>query len=125
MLSTSCAWDYSSRGINWATEGDDDYNANCAGTSQSPINIVRQDTIQVPLDELEPLRKACGDVVGKFKNTGHTLKFETSDGNPVVSDNSYMSGGPLKDSKYHFLQLHLHWGYWDCNGSEHTVDNNR
>ena len=124
MIGSIHAWDYSSRGIDWATVDDDDYIANCAGTSQSPINIVRQDTILVE-DELKPLRKACGDVVGKFKNNGHTLKFETADGNPIVSDISFMTGGPLEDSKYFFLQFHLHWGYWNCNGSEHTVDNNR
>ena len=125
MITATQAWDYSFHGIDWATEGNENYNQNCAGRSQSPINIVRQDAILVPQNVLKPLRKACGDVVGKIKNNGHTLKFETSDGKPVVSNSSFMSGGPLEDSKYFFLQFHIHWGYWNCNGSEHTVDNNR
>ena len=125
LISLSFAWDYSSRGINWATEGDPDYVAACAGASQSPINILTEETIQLCEDDLPPLRKTCGDIIGKFKNNGHTLKFEPEDGNPVVSTRSYMSGGPLNDVKYYFWQFHLHWGFWDCPGSEHTVNNNR
>ena len=125
FITPSFAYDYSSRGINWALEGDPDFNPACAGTSQSPINIIRTDTIQLCEKDIGPMRYACGDVTGKFLNNGHTLKFETSDGNPLVSEQSYMTGGPLNEAKYYFWQFHLHWGFWNCNGSEHTIDNSR
>ena len=125
VITSSFAYDYSSRGVSWAKEGNPDFVQACTGNSQSPINIIRADTIQVTEDDIGPMRYACGDVTGKFLNNGHTLKFETSDGNPIVSDQSYMTGGPLYDIKYHFWQFHLHWGFWNCNGSEHTIDNSR
>ena len=124
-ITSNLAYDYSKRGINWAQEGDPDFNPACTGTSQSPINIIRAETVPLSVEDIGPMRYACGDVSGKFLNNGHTLKFETSDGNPIVSEQSYMTGGPLNDDKYYFWQLHLHWGFWNCNGSEHTVDNGR
>ena len=125
IVTSNFAFDYSSRGVNWAIEGDNDFNPACAGFNQSPINIIRDETIQLTESDIKPMRHACGDVAGKFLNNGHTLKFETSDRNPVVSDHSFMTGGPLNDIKYHFWQFHLHWGFWNCNGSEHTIDNGR
>lgn len=113
-------------GVNWGDPGDPDYVENCGGQRQSPINVIRADTIQISKDDISDIRLSCtGDIEGKFINNGHTLKFETLDGNPIVSSKDYLSGGPLGSSKYHFLQFHLHWGYYDCPGSEHVVDNNR
>ena len=125
IVTLTFAFDYSFRGVNWAQDGDNDFNPACAGSNQSPINIIRSDTIHLTESDVKPMRHACGDVAGKLINNGHTIKFETNDGNPIVSDHSYMTGGPLNDTKYHFWQFHLHWGFWNCNGSEHTVDNSR
>ena len=116
------AWDYSSLGTDWASP-DSGY-PNCAGERQSPINIISNDAIST--NDLPTLRKTCGKIEGKFKNDGgHTLKFETLDGNPWVSQKEYLSGGPLGTDKYHFLQFHLHWGSSECDGSEHTIDEHR
>ena len=126
LLSLSYAYDYKSLGIDWSDPTAAGYVATCVGDRQSPINIVREDTIPADVD-LPPLRKSCGEIDGgKFINSGgHTIKFETADGNPVVSDHDYMTGGPLGTDKYYFWQFHLHWGHYDCAGSEHTVDQNR
>ena len=124
-MSTIFAYDYNSLGTDWSDPDAAGYVATCVGDRQSPINIVRADAI--PDDSLPPLRPSCGEITdGKFKNSdGHTIKLETADGNPVVSDHDYMTGGPLGTDKYYFWQFHLHWGHYDCAGSEHTVDQNR
>ena len=119
------AWDYAERGINWADSENPEFVSYCAGNRQSPINIKRDETVQLGPNDLPRLRTTCGEVIGNFKNDGHTLKFENPDGKALVSETEYMSGGPLGSSKYFFLQFHLHWGFYDCDGSEHTIDLNR
>ena len=119
------AWDYQSLGLSWADSSHADYDATCAGSRQSPINIVRSEATVVGQDDLPRLRKTCSLVEGKFTNNGHTLKFELTDGKAVFSEKEYLSGGPYGSVKYFFLQFHLHWGSTDCEGSEHTVDSNR
>ena len=119
------AWNYTSHGISWATVGDPDYVAACSGTSQSPINIVTDEALQLSKTDIPSLRNICGQIPGNFKIDCNTLKFETADGNPMVSEEVFMSGGPLNDAKYYFWYLQLHWGSSECPGSEHTVNNNR
>ena len=115
------AWDYSSLGTDWAS---DSAFPNCAGERQSPINLISNDVI--PTNDLPVLRKTCGKIEGKLKNDGgHFLKFETLDGTPWVSQNEYLSGGPLGTDKYHFWHFNLHWGSSECDGSEHTIDGHR
>ena len=115
----NASWDYSSLGLDWAEDIEE-----CAGTNQSPINIVRADAMIV--NDLPPLRKTCATVEGKFKNdNGHTLKFELADGKALFSPDECLTSGPFGDTKYFFLQFHLHWGSETCNGSEHTIDFNR
>ena len=111
--------------MNWANSSDPDYVPICAGQQQSPINIITEDTIELGQDDLPKLRKACGEVEGKFKIDGNTLKFVPIDDKAQISNSDYMSGGPLGTDKYYFLQFHLHWGYYGCNGSEHTINQNR
>merc|ERR1711974_228809 len=53
---------------------------------------------------------------GSFVNNGHSMQF-----NPTDSPAQVFRGGPL-NGKYHFTQLHFHWGSDDTVGSEHTVD---
>ena len=132
-------WDYASLGANWGNPDDADYEENCAGQKQSPINIAWED-IYEDLDnyndsnddydnpfvyDLAPLHVSCGILSGKFQNTGHNLQFVAADGNPIVTDSDFLSGGPLGSSKYFFWQLHLHWGSSHCEGSEHLVNGQR
>ena len=132
-------WDYASLGANWGNPDDADYEENCAGQKQSPITIAWED-IYEDLDnyndsnddydnpfvyDLAPLHVSCGILSGKFQNTGHNLQFVAADGNPIVTDSDFLSGGPLGSSKYFFWQLHLHWGSSHCEGSEHLVNGQR
>ena len=98
----------------------------CNGTHQSPINIVRDETLTISESDLPPLRHACSSIKGKFKNDeGRTLKFELTDGLAHYSPNDCLTGGPLGSTKYFFLQFHLHWGSVETEGAEHTIDSNR
>ena len=96
----------------------------CDGTYQSPINIVRNETLSE--FDLPPLRHACSSLEGKFKNDeGRLLKFELTDGLAHYSPNDCLTGGPFGSVKYFFLEFHLHWGSAESNGAEHTIDSNR
>ena len=112
------AWDYSEQGLDWAEDG----LGSCSGSRQSPIDIIRDQTILYTgpdFDSFEFSTNYCADIEGVFKNDGHTLKFEATDGNTVAN---YMTGGPLGTTKYYFWQFHFHWGSGVCGGSEHWVD---
>ena len=116
LVTLANAWNYDSLGEDW-TE------ATCAGSNQSPINIVKADAYPAFHSSL---RIACAQVTGTFKNEdGNLLKFELPDGKAVVSSNEFLTGGPFGTTKYYFLHFLLHWGSTDCEGSEHTVDFNR
>ena len=89
-MSAIFAYDYNSLGADWSDPDAAGYVATCVGDRQSPINIIRADTI--PADESLPsLRPGCGKIAGgKIINSdGHTIKLETVDGNPVVSDHGF------------------------------------
>ena len=103
--------------------GCDAYVETCAGDRQSPIDILTANAITYHGDEILDFgTNYCDDINGKFINNGHTLKFETSDGTPA---SNYITGGPLGDSKYYFLQFHFHWGSVDTQGSEHLINGQR
>ena len=36
-----------------------------------------------------------------------------------------VTGGPFKEEKYMFQQLHFHWGSKNKQGSEHTIGGKR
>ena len=117
------AYNYASQGADWATSGSSGYVESCVGTRQSPIDFKREDAI--PVSGFDPLNFSsyCGKIAGKLKNNGHTLQFSTADGNP--SPGHVISGGPLGNTSYHFLQFHFHWGSSTTRGSEHLVDGER
>ena len=113
------SYNYDEQGADWATSGDSAYVEACAGFRQSPIDIIRKETIRYEGHEIHDFSfNYCENILGKLKNTGTTLKFETQDGQP---DSSYMTGGPYGTTKYYFLQFHLHWGSESTKGSEHTI----
>ena len=112
-------WNYTTLGADWPILVE-----TCGGDRQSPINIQREKTIKYEgSDFVDFSTSYCGKTNGILKNNGHTLKWETEDGLP--SRTSYITGGPLGDSKYYFLQFHLHWGSSSTRGSEHIIDGER
>ncbi|XP_058056007.1 carbonic anhydrase-like [Anopheles bellator] len=94
----------------------------CAGSRQSPIDIVRAATVAAPEQDY-PL-KLQGffrqPVTITVENNGHTAQYTF--GWSKDSNRPTIRGGPLGSSIYAFEQLHFHWGAEDDRGSEHTFD---
>ena len=122
LLASANAWDYSQQGDNWALSGDADYVEACAGDRQSPIDIVRDNAMDVSgMDFVDFSPMYCENISGYFFNNGHTLQFNidvSGDGEGDTPDatSSYITGGPLGDVKYYFWQFHFHWGYTGNSG---------
>ena len=56
-------------------------------------------------------------MAGKFRNDGHSMKFEPDKGAALP--------GVSFAGSYKLLQFHFHWGSTNDRGSEHTVDGQR
>ncbi|XP_010795208.1 carbonic anhydrase XVb [Notothenia coriiceps] len=91
----------------------------CAGSRQSPINIVPASaTADSNLTAFTFLNYNSDSALKKIENTGRTVKVTLASGIKI-------SGGGLPDP-YDSLQFHLHWGNGSSvPGSEHTVDGKR
>ena len=84
---------------------------------QSPIDIVTADAAANP--ELTDLQFGDGwttPITGTYRNGGHNVQFDPTDANnPAVYTTNYLG-------QYQILQMHMHWGRNDQEGSEHTVN---
>ena len=89
---------------------------------QSPINIVTSSVQENP--SLTELRLGTGwrtPIDGTFKNGGdnQNVQFDpTNAANPEVITTNYLGD-------YRVLQMHMHWGANDQQGSEHTLNGRR
>ena len=87
---------------------------------QSPINIVTANAREN--SQLSDLQLGTGwttSTTGTFRNGGHNVQFDPiSITNPDVTTTNYLG-------EYRVLQMHMHWGADDQEGSEHTVNNGR
>ena len=93
----------------------------CGHRKQSPINIVKSETIKKSFSPLKiTFDNARGLVTGTFKNTGHSPELEIAD-----SNGASLTGGPLGDKTFELLQFHVHFGCTNDRGSEHTLDEKR
>ena len=93
----------------------------CGHRKQSPINIVKSETIKKSFSPLKiTFENAKGLVTGTFKNTGHSPELEIAD-----SNGASLTGGPLGDKTFELLQFHVHFGCANDRGSEHTLDEKR
>ena len=93
----------------------------CGHRKQSPINIVKSETIKKSFSPLKiTFENARGLVTGTFKNTGHSPELEIAD-----SNGASLTGGPLGDKTFELLQFHVHFGCANDRGSEHTLDEKR
>ena len=67
----------------------------CGHRKQSPINIVKSETIKKSFSPLKiTFDNARGLVTGTFKNTGHSPELEIAD-----SNGASLTGGPLGGEK--------------------------
>ena len=100
----------------WKDKFDD-----CGHSHQSPIDIVKSETVK---ESYSPLKitfdNARGLVTGKLENTGHSPKLTIAD-----SNGASLTGGPLGDKTFELLQFHVHFGCANDRGSEHTLDGKR
>lgn len=110
------------RGQTWSydvNQGEDwlDFQPQCAGKRQSPINI---DTALVTPKEFEPFHQVGYEknIPWAVSNTGHGIKLSVKDDDLMVFD-----GG--LDSVYKMAQFHFHWGSATSLGSEHLIDSKR
>ena len=126
-----CSWNYLEQGADWATGGFSGacFNPDCDGDRQSPIDIIRNNSLEYGGTEVMTFATSyCDFISGYFKNNGHTLQFDIDasgmQGGPDATD-SYITGGPLGSNRYYFWQFHFHWGSSGnsgTEGSEHIVD---
>ncbi|XP_066256204.1 carbonic anhydrase 7-like [Euwallacea similis] len=92
------------------------------GQRQSPINLITACSVRRPF-ELNPL---------KFSTEFHQFPCEMTVHNNGVNAVLYakwksptqpnITGGPLEDDVYNFLNVRFRWGPIDNEGSEHMVD---
>ena len=89
---------------------------------QSPIDIVTEDVRES--SRLTELRLGDGwrmPISGTYRNNGpgKNVQFDPTDPNsPSVVTTNYLGN-------YRVLQMHMHWGANNAQGSEHTVNGNR
>ena len=90
----------------------------CAGSSQSPVNIVTHTVVDREFDdELEvDFDNDNSRVSGTFTNNGHSPTLSITSANTAT-----LSGGPL-GNEYKLQQFHFHFGCTNDVGSEHTID---
>jgi carbonic anhydrase len=122
----------------WETRFED-----CAGESQSPIDVVwPEDSLanaqpsQLTFEGYERLRagnvengeadelRSNGDRLenGEVSNNGHTAVLgvvHDSESDGVMTGSADVLG---EGQSYQMLQLHFHWGADDTKGSEHTIN---
>lgn len=81
---------------------------------QSPVDIQKHNVFQSPT--LTPLQLSGWDVPydGEFVNTGHNVQFNPF--SPGQATTKTYTG------LYELQQVHMHWGRWNGEGSEHAVD---
>ena len=84
---------------------------------QSPINIETANvSVNAQLTDLQLGDGWTTPITGTFKNGGHNVQFDpTSSTNPAVLTTNYLG-------EYRVLQMHMHWGANNQQGSEHTID---
>ncbi|KAJ4940200.1 hypothetical protein JOQ06_026509 [Pogonophryne albipinna] len=110
-----CYHNTSCSDTNWPTL----FPSYCAGSRQSPINIVSASvTADSNLTAFTFTNYNNDSALTKIENTGKTVKIAFASGIKI-------SGGGLPDP-YDGLQFHLHWGNGSSvPGSEHTVNGKR
>ncbi|XP_050440562.1 carbonic anhydrase 7-like [Adelges cooleyi] len=86
---------------------------------QSPVDISTQNAQRRFLPFLRYFGYFTFDnSVMNITNNGHTVCVTLSKTSEAIP---FVTGGPLFDDKYEFVQMHFHWGKYDL-GSEHKVN---
>ena len=91
-----------------------------AGQRQSPIDIVTNETVKEKWGQPFVFHGYEKRVPMHVRNNRHSLVVEYDD--ESSHEDVWIRGGGLGESKFHFAQLHFHWGSTNDQGSEHTID---
>ena len=107
-------------GVEFSYDTQDEWSGVCVTGNtgrQSPINIVTEDVRAS--STLTELRLSDGwrmPISGTYRNGGHNVQFDPTDPTrPSVITTNYLGN-------YRVLQMHMHWGANNMQGSEHTVN---
>ncbi|CAF3246737.1 unnamed protein product [Rotaria socialis] len=113
-------------GWTWANSAQWSINFPCAnGLCQSPINIKTSDTVPKFFSSLNFSSKYDSDLMFTMTNNGQQIQMTfPKDSNEQTGDELYLTGINLI-GKYHFSDLHIHWGADNKQGAEHEIDGNR
>lgn len=107
-------WDYHERGPDVWSE----MYPECAGQSQSPINILTACTIYKDFPPFSLSANFNSTLNFTLTNTGNTITGALNpDHNSAPME---LVGGGL-DGKFQFFNFHFHWGENHKSGSEHQV----
>lgn len=91
------------------------------GSRQSPINIQTTNIVSAYYPFVQNTGKIRKLNNVTFSNTGTTFKI-----NPASDESRQtISGGPLQNETYSFVEMHFHWGDKNSKGSEHQVNGRR
>lgn len=95
-----------------------DANNNSFGNRQSPIDISTANAVSASYPFIQNIGKIRKLTNVTFLNTGLTFKI-----NPVNDESRQtISGGPLQNNTYSFVEMHFHWSDKDSKGSEHQIN---
>ncbi|KAF7997808.1 hypothetical protein HCN44_009206 [Aphidius gifuensis] len=109
-------WDYTN-----VDEWKKEFPQSCAGSKQSPINIILNNTKLAYTTGLEWKNYDFTPAEMRLTNNGHTIQLQAK----WYYYDAYVTSGPLGLNDYIFEQLHFHWGQKDNEGSEHTINGKR
>ncbi|XP_024946142.1 carbonic anhydrase 2 [Cephus cinctus] len=85
---------------------------------QSPIDLNSINTWTKKYSPLLLNGYWLNEGIATLTNTGRTVKIELEDRKLPL-----MTGGPLKDQDYQFMNIQFRWGAENCCGAEHSIDN--
>lgn len=110
----STQWNYGQLGPDiWS-----DYYPQCAGKSQSPINILTACTVHRKFNSFRISPKDTDRHYFTLVNNGHTVVAKLSNEHQHVP--LTLAGGGLNGT-FEFVNFHLHWGENYKSGSEHQM----
>lgn len=85
---------------------------------QSPINIITaavENRTYTPIVNYGTIRNLN---VAKITNTGRTVRIEVVD----AESQAVITGGPMNNERYKFVEAHYHWGENNKIGGETQID---
>lgn len=87
---------------------------------QSPINIITSNVANASYAPIVNAGKVRNLNVARVTNTGRTVRIEVED----EESQAIITGGPMGNNEYKFVEAHFHWGENSTVGGETQIDGN-